>query len=66
MEETEELVDFYVHRPLARPIARALLPTSITPNGVTIIGGALGVLAGVALWYGADRPLLRLAAAALL
>jgi len=66
MEETEELVDFYVHRPIARPIARALQPTRITPNAVTIAGGALGVLAAVALWNGADRPPLRLAAAGLL
>ena len=66
MEDTEELADFYVHRPLARPIARALLPTRVTPNGVTIAGGVLGILAGVSLWYGAERPPLRLVAAVLL
>ncbi|HMD37002.1 MAG TPA: CDP-alcohol phosphatidyltransferase family protein [Vicinamibacterales bacterium] len=66
MEDTEELVDFYIHRPLARPIARALMPTSITPNAVTIAGGALGVSAGAALWFSGDAPWLRLAAAGLL
>ena len=66
MEDTEELVDFYVHRPLARPIARALMPTSVTPNGVTIAGGVLGVSAGAALWFSGDAPGLRLAGALLL
>jgi phosphatidylglycerophosphate synthase len=66
MEDTEELVDFYIHRPLARPIARALMPTAVTPNAVTIVGGAVGVSAGAALWSSVDAPWLRLAAAALL
>ena len=66
MKDTEELVDFYIHRPLAHRIARALASTGVTPNGVTIAGGVLGVLAGVSLWYGATDVPLRLVAAALL
>jgi phosphatidylglycerophosphate synthase len=66
MEDTEELVDFYIHRPLAGPIARALMPTAVTPNAVTIAGGVLGVSSGVALWCSWDTPWLRLAAASLL
>src|SRR5262249_2042470 len=66
MEDTEELVDFHIHRPLARPIARVLMPTPVTPNAVTLAGGVLGVSAGAALWFSGDAPWLRLAAAALL
>lgn len=66
MEETEELVDFYVHRRLARPIARALQPTRVSPNGVTIGGAVLGLAAGAALWNSGENPPLRLAAAVLL
>jgi len=66
MEDTEEIADFFIHRPLARQIARALMPTGVTPNGVTVAGGALGIAAGAALWLSADAPVLRLVAAALL
>jgi phosphatidylglycerophosphate synthase len=66
VDEIEELVDFHVHRPLARRLARRLLPTPITPDQITLIGGIVGAAAGVSLWLGADRPPLRLLAALLL
>src|SRR6185503_10139305 len=66
LEDIEELPDWYLHRPLARRIVDALLPTRVTPNQVTMWSGAAGVLAGVALALGATRPVLRLMSAALL
>jgi phosphatidylglycerophosphate synthase len=54
--EVEELVDEYVHRPLARRVVAVLVHTPITPNQVTLISGALGVAAGVALALGAKEP----------
>jgi phosphatidylserine synthase len=66
VDEIEELADFYVHRPIARIVGRALLPTPITPDQITIASGVAGVAAGIALWGSADRPALRLVAALLL
>jgi len=64
--EVEELVDEYIHRPLARPLVALLARTPVTPNQVTLLSGTLGVAAGVALALGAQRPGLRLLAAGLL
>lgn len=66
VDEIEELADFYIHRPLARIVGRALLPTPISPDQITILSGIAGVSAGIMLWYSADRPALRLVAAFLL
>ncbi len=66
VDEIEELADFYVHRPVARIVGRALLHTPISPDQITILSGVTGVSAGIALWYGADRPALRLVAGLLL
>jgi phosphatidylglycerophosphate synthase len=66
VDDIEELVDFYFHRPIARRLGSLLLPTPITPDQVTLLSGIFGVAGGVALWLGADRPALRLAAAVLL
>src|SRR3954451_13281041 len=66
VDEIEELADFYVHRPLARIVGRALLRTPITPDQITILSGVTGVLAGVVLFASANRPALRLVAALLL
>jgi phosphatidylglycerophosphate synthase len=41
--DVEEPVDLYVHRPLAYLLARALLPTPISPNLVTIASMVVGV-----------------------
>lgn len=41
--EVEEPVDLYVHRPLAYLLARALYPTPISPNLVTIASMVAGV-----------------------
>lgn len=45
----DEWFDSAFCRPLARPIARVLLKTPITANQVTLVGGVLGVVAGVFL-----------------
>ena len=45
--DVEEPVDVYVHRPLAYLLARALLPTPISPNLVTIASMIVGVYAAV-------------------
>jgi phosphatidylglycerophosphate synthase len=66
VDEIEEPADFYIHRPLARLVGNLLLSTPITPDQITILSGVTGVLAGISLWLGGDRPRLRLAAAALL
>jgi phosphatidylglycerophosphate synthase len=66
VDEIEEIPDFYVHRPLARIVGRALLPTPISPDQITLLSGAFGVSAAVVLWAGAGRPALRLLAALLL
>ncbi len=45
--EVEEPVDVFVHRPLAYVIARALLPTRISPDSVTLTSLAFGLTAAV-------------------
>ena len=45
--DVEEPVDVYVHRPLAYLLARALLPTPISPNLVTIASMVIGVYSAV-------------------
>lgn len=45
--DVEEPVDVYVHRPLAYLLARALLPTPVSPNLVTIASMVIGVYAAV-------------------
>jgi phosphatidylglycerophosphate synthase len=66
LSDAEELSDLYVHRPIAARLVRALVPTSITPNQVTALSAAAGVLAAVALVRSSDRPALRLLSAGLL
>jgi phosphatidylglycerophosphate synthase len=66
VDEIEELADFYIHRPLARIVGRALLRTPISPDQITILSGITGVSAGMILWSSAHRPALRLLAALLL
>ncbi len=41
--DVEEPIDVYVHRPLAYLLARALLPTPVSPNLVTIASMVIGV-----------------------
>lgn len=45
--DVEEPIDVYVHRPLAYVLARALLPTPVSPNLVTIASMVIGVYAAV-------------------
>jgi phosphatidylglycerophosphate synthase len=64
--EVEEFVDRFVHRPLAARLIPLLVRTPITPNQVTLLSGAIGIFAGVALAWGADCPHARLASGILL
>jgi phosphatidylglycerophosphate synthase len=66
VEDIEEIPDWYLHRPIARRAVNLLLPTSVTPNEVTMWSGVAGVLAAVALVFGVAHPALRLVSAALL
>jgi phosphatidylglycerophosphate synthase len=45
--DVEEPIDVYVHRPLAYLLARALLPTPISPNLVTLASMGIGVYGAV-------------------
>ncbi len=47
--EVEEPIDVWIHRPLAYLLARVLLPTSVSPNVVTIGSIALGLSALTAM-----------------
>ena len=47
--EVEEPVDVWIHRPLAYLLVRILLPTSVSPNVVTIGSIALGLSALTAM-----------------
>jgi phosphatidylglycerophosphate synthase len=47
--EVEEPIDVWVHRPLAYVLARALLPTPVSPNLVTLISIAFGIATGLAM-----------------
>lgn len=42
-------LDKILHRHFSRPVTRLLLRTPITPNGVTLLGIAIGVLGGIVL-----------------
>jgi phosphatidylglycerophosphate synthase len=46
----EEPVDVWIHRPLAYVLARALVPTPVSPNLVTLISILFGVAAGVSMF----------------
>jgi len=54
--EVEELIDEYLHRPLAARVVSLLVPTPITPNQVTIVSGLFGLAAGVAIALGGRNP----------
>jgi hypothetical protein len=64
--EIEELVDLYIHRPLARRLVPLFLRTAITPNQVTLLSGLTGVLAGAGLAYAVRHPAWCLVSAGLL
>lgn len=40
-------IDRALHRPLARPLICVLLPTSVSPNAVTLASAAIGVAGGL-------------------
>lgn len=46
--ELEDPLNFYVYHPLAARLARALVPTGIAPNAVSVVSGLLVVLGALA------------------
>ena len=50
--DVEELIDYYFHRPLAALLVKALVPTPITPNQITIAACAVGSASGFAFYAG--------------
>lgn len=47
--EVEEPIDVWIHRPLAYLLAKALMPTPVSPNAVTVISILFGIAGGIAL-----------------
>jgi hypothetical protein len=64
--EVEELIDLFVHRPLAHLIARAAYPTAITPDQLTMVSMVVGVASGWCAWTSLGRGEPYLAAGGLL
>ena len=58
----EEPIDVWVHRPLAYLLARALLPTPVSPNLVTMISIVFGLVGGVSRFQRPDEIFCRLLA----
>ena len=48
--ELQDALNHYIYHPLAWQVARALAPTPLTPNMVSVFGGLLVVAAGVVYW----------------
>lgn len=49
--DVEELIDYVFHRPVASLLVKVLARTSITPNQVTLVSGALALLAAGAVLF---------------
>lgn len=64
--EVEELIDLFVHRPLAHLIARAAYPTAVTPDQLTMLSMFVGIAAGWCTWTSLARGATFLAAGGLL
>ncbi len=50
---TDEWIDRFVCRPLARPLVWLFAKTPMSPNHVTFLAGTAGVIAGVSIAWGA-------------
>ncbi|PLX22488.1 MAG: hypothetical protein C0600_16545 [Ignavibacteria bacterium] len=64
MIEVEEYLDLVFYRPLAFLLVKAIYPTSLTPNQLTVIALVCGVIGGVLFGFGS--PFLLIIAAVLL
>lgn len=51
----EEWIDLHFFRPAGAGIARALLPTSVSPDAVTVVAIVIGVAAGHLFFYNSPR-----------
>ena len=54
--EMQDALNHYIYHPLAWQLARALAPTPLTPNMVSVFGGLLVVAAG-AVYFTTSGPL---------
>lgn len=52
--ELQDSLNYYLYHPLAWQLARALAPTPITPNMVSVVGGLFVVAAGIVYFAGAS------------
>jgi len=52
LPEVEEIFDLYFYRPLAFAVVKAIYRTNITPNQLTVISMAIGVMGGVCFGLG--------------
>jgi phosphatidylglycerophosphate synthase len=50
--ELQDALNYYLYHPLAWRLARALGPTPVTPNMVSVVGGLFVVAAGIVYWRG--------------
>ena len=50
--ELQDSLNHYLYHPLAWRLARALAPTPVTPNMVSVAGGLFVVAAGIVYWRG--------------
>jgi hypothetical protein len=62
----EELIDFYLHRPVAAVVVRGLARTRVTPDQVTFASGVLAIVAGLLMGAAGGAAWLMGAAAAAL
>ncbi len=54
LPEVEEIIDLYFYRPLAFAFVKAIYKTNITPNQLTVLSMAVGVMGGIC--YGLGNP----------
>jgi phosphatidylglycerophosphate synthase len=47
--DVEELVDYWINRPIAALLVAALAPLPVTPNQVTVASGVVGLFAGIVI-----------------
>jgi phosphatidylglycerophosphate synthase len=54
-KDVEELIDYYLHRPVAAVFVFALARTPLSANQVTVLSGMFGILAGGAVAVGVSK-----------
>jgi hypothetical protein len=52
--DVEELIDFYLHRRAANLVVRAVAPTNIRPDQITVASGVAAVAAGTVIGFASE------------